>query len=176
MSSKKEWFVSLKNLQPSELEYYLEEQASKGMILKKIGEMGLFYYEFEEGEATKTKYVVDKSGLPKEVYIKSLTDNGWELMGTNGPFYIWRQDYTEKRPKDFTDMLIRAKTCKIMAIVCLVITILLCILTIGYGNLIYQTHAYISKLRLASYVIGAIIQIPFILFFARAFLKFRDVR
>lgn len=176
MSVTKEWFVIFKNLQPSELEYFLEEQASKGRILKKIGEMGLFYFEFEEGDVTKTKYVVDKSALPKEVYVKTLLDKGWELMGTNGPFYIWRQDYEDKRPKDFTDVAIREKTCKIMAAVCAVITILLIVLAVGYGNLVYRTWGFLPKWRVGIYILGVVLQIPFVYFFGRAFFKFKDAR
>ena len=107
--SKKEWFVSVKHMQPSELEYYLEAQAANGYILKKLGELAPFYYEFEEGEKTKTKFVVDKTALAKDMYVDTLTGKGWELMGTVGPFYLWRQDYTDKRPKDFTDSAIRGK-------------------------------------------------------------------
>lgn len=176
MSVKKEWFVCFRYLQPSELEYFLEEQAAKGLILKKIGEMGLLYYEFEEGEATKSKYVIDRSELPKDLYVQTLLDKGWELMGTNGPFYIWKQDYTDKRPKDFTDMAIRVKVCKIITIICIVIALLLLALVIGYGNLIYQTYSYISKFKLVFYILGVAIQFPFLYFFGRAILKFKDVK
>lgn len=172
--SKKEWFVSLKHMQPSELEYYLEEQAANGYILKKLGELAPFYYEFEEGEKTKTKFVVDKTALAKDMYVETLLGQGWELMGTVGPFYLWRQDYTDKRPKDFTDNAIRSKACKILSIVAIVITILLVFLMCGYGYHLYQIYAYKNVVKIVIDVIGVIIQIPFIYFFYRAYKKYRD--
>lgn len=172
--SKKEWFVTMRNLQPSELEYYLESQAANGYILKKLGELCLFYYEFEEGKSTKTKYVVDKSALPKELYLQTLTEKGWELMGTAGPFFIWRQDYTDKRPEDFTDYTVRAKMCKIMAIVCAIITFVLVFLMAGYGYAIYQEKQLGVNTHFWIYLIGVVGQIPFIYLFGRAFKKFKD--
>ena len=133
---KKEWFVSVKHMQPSELEYYLEAQAANGYILKKLGELAPFYYEFEEGEKTKTKFVVDKTALAKDMYVDTLTGKGWELMGTVGPFYLWRQDYTDKRPKDFTDSAIRGKACKALSIGALIITLIsACILFLVSNSL-----------------------------------------
>lgn len=172
--SKKEWFVSVKNLQPSELEYFLEAQAANGYILKKLGELAPFYYEFEEGEKTKTKFVVDKSALPKDMYVQTLIDKGWELMGTVGPFYLWRKDYSDKRPDDFTDITIRNKTCKILSIGALVITAILVFLMAGYAYHLYQIYLFRDMVKIVIDIIGVIIQLPFIYFFFRAYRKYRD--
>lgn len=172
--SKKEWFVSVKHMQPSELEYYLEAQAANGYILKKLGELAPFYYEFEEGEKTKTKFVVDKTALAKDMYVDTLTGKGWELMGTVGPFYLWRQDYTDKRPKDFTDSAIRGKACKALSIGALIITLILVLLMFGYGYHLYQIYAFKNAVKIAIDVVGVLIQIPFIRFFFRAYRKYRD--
>jgi len=107
----RKWGVSLKKIVPSELEFYLENMAAEGYMLKNVGETGIFYFEFEEGLAQKAKYVVDISALPKVTYVGTLIDKGWEYLGKTGNCYIWRMVYEDKRPADFTDKICRRRHC-----------------------------------------------------------------
>ena len=81
MAEKKKFFASLRYIVPEDLEFFLEESASQGLILNRLGEGSLFYFDFTEASPEKTKYVADITGLSKGLYMGMLIDKGWEYMG-----------------------------------------------------------------------------------------------
>lgn len=164
-TSIKEWFVSLKYIVPSEMEYYLEEKAAEGYMLKEVGQMGLFYFEFQEDKVQKCKYVVDISALPKTLYMSTLIDKGWEYLGKTGNCYIWRKCYENERPDDFADYSCRKKHCLRFGLAMLLIAIIL-LAAIGYliwG--IYMEKKYGVNTHIITYIVEAVIDLPFALLF-----------
>lgn len=161
----KKWFVALTKIVPSEMERYLEEMAAEGYQLRNIGEMGLFYFPFEQSPKLKSKYVVDISALPKVMYMETLLKKDWEYLGKTGNCYIWRKNYDDVRPEDFTDKICRAKHCKRMGIFFSLMTLLCLALTVSlvYG-IVLELKNNIST-HVAMYIIEIIFQIPFILYF-----------
>lgn len=164
----KKYFVSLKKIVPSEMEYYLEEMAANGMMLKNLGEMGFFYFEFEEDIPQKCKYVVDISSLPKRLYIETLVDKGWEYMGKTGNCYVWRQVYEDKRPEDFVDHACRRNHClrmgigfAFMACVCVLLA-----LALVWGCMV--EHRYATAVHVPLYLSEAFIQLPMAYYFGWA--------
>lgn len=163
---KKEWFMLFRYPVPADMEYYLEEQASLGYYLEPIGEKGLFYYEFSEAKSGKCKYMVDISKLPKSMYMETLIREGWQYMGTSGNCYIWKQQYTDERPKDMSDRLCKLNHCKIWAVIMLLLSILFLGVIIGFAYSFYYEIKMNVMEKHYIYIIEAIINIPFFIVFA----------
>lgn len=161
----KEWFVSLKHIVPSDMEYYLEEKAAQGYMLQEVGETGMFYFEFAEQMAEKCKYVVDITSLPKTMYMQSVIEKGWEYLGKSGNCYIWRKCYKDERPEDFADLEARKKYCKRMGIGMAIITFLFLAATIGLIWALFWENSRDQLIHLIPYTTEAVINLPFIICF-----------
>lgn len=46
---------------------------------------------------------MDLQAAPKNEYIKTYKDFGWEFVGQMSSIYIWRKEYTDERPEAFSD-------------------------------------------------------------------------
>lgn len=163
--SKKAWLIPIKYPIPEDLEYYLEEMAAEGYILQPLGEKSLFFYEFEEGKRQKTKYMVDKSTMPMDVYTKMMLDRGWEYMGKSGNCVVWRQDYDEKRPEDCSDKFCKNRHTKNMGIIFLIIALLFVITAgaLGYG--FYYEKKMNAEYLHYGYILQAVLHLPFAIYF-----------
>lgn len=162
---EKVWGVSLKKIVPQELEYYLEEKAVEGYRLEPIGEVGLFFFQFKPCESHKVKYVVDSTKLDVEMYKETLIKKGWEYMGTSANFHVWRQEYTDKRPDDFTDTYIRGKSTLTLGIIFLIVGLLCLAVAVGSVYGIYLEHQVGIRRNLVLYIIQTVVSIPFIAYF-----------
>ena len=165
---EKKFFMSLRKVVPSDLEYYLEQQASNGKMLKPVGESGFLFYEFYDAAPTKCKYVVDVSALPKALYIETLINDNWEYLGRTLNCYVWRKCYEQERPNDFSDKECKRKHClrmglgfAVAALVCLIL-----LFALIWGCMFEHRNGINSHIMM--YVIEAIIQIPFVSYFAWA--------
>lgn len=174
----KNWFASLKYIVPTDMEYFLEEKAAEGYMLKEIGSMGLFYFEFVEEMSQKCKYVVDVTKLPKSLYMETVMEKGWEYMGRTGNCYVWRQRYQDSRPEDFADQATRKKYCLRMGLLML----LFCLIFLGaVGALIwgvYFEHSKGMSVHTSAYIVEAVINLPFAVYFgyqAKKMLTFKEV-
>lgn len=161
----KKWFAALKYIKPGDMEDFLEYSSRDGMHLKMIGQMGLFYFEFEEGEPRKYRYIVDITALPKVMYMQTLIDKGWEYMGKTGNCFVWRMEYDERRPDNFADKFCLKKHCKKMGIVAL-LALLLCMAAAGalvYGAVMERNYGY--DRYYVSYLVEALLQLPLMAYF-----------
>ena len=61
MGEKKKLFASLRYIVPSELEEFLEQQASEGMILRFLSQGSLFYFTFASEEPEESAEGTDGS-------------------------------------------------------------------------------------------------------------------
>ena len=163
--NKKDWFAALKHPVPADMEYYLEEKASQGLMLCPVGEKGFFYFEFIEDEPQKCKYMVDISKLPKSLYMETMIDNGWSYLGKSGNCYIWRQSYEDVRPKDLSDKVCKQNHCRNLGLIMLFLAILC---TVAAGALIwgfiYEIQMEAVK-RHYTYIVEAVLQVPLFLYF-----------
>ena len=167
--NSKVWFAALKYIVPTEMEYFLEEEAAEGWQLKPVGEMGLFYFEFVEAKPSKCRYVVDVTALPKHLYMQTLSEKEWEYMGNSGNCHIWRKTYEETRPKDFADRICRKNHCKRLGIAMLIFMVL-CLaaaLALIWGYM-YEGKMQAEGPRHVIYLVEAALQVPFILYFGWA--------
>ncbi len=156
MAAVKKYFVSLKHIAPSDLEYYLEEMASSGYALKPFTESGLIYFEFEEVRTERVRYVVDITGLQKQFYMGSLLDRGWEYLGQSFNCHIWRKGYVNgKRPEDFADNDFIRKHCIRLGIAFALLSALVAVLIAGYAYLIWKAGSA-HKIGLHELVYGVL--------------------
>ena len=131
MAVQKKMFTALKYIVPSEMETYLEEMSMDGKILRPVGEGGLFYFEFIEEKAQKTRFIVDHTSMSKVSYMQTAIDKGWDYMGKSFNCYIWRKNYEDSnRPEAFTDQAGVQKHClrqglvmTVMALACLALAV-----------------------------------------------------
>lgn len=88
---------------PDDFEAWLEKLALKGLHPKAIGQFSSVFMSFKKGEPKSYRYVLDLQAAPKSDYITMYTDFGWELCGQMASTYLWRKEYSGKRPESFTD-------------------------------------------------------------------------
>lgn len=172
VEKKKCWFAPFKYPTPELMEYYLEEMASEGYSLEPVGEKGMFYYEFTDAKAGKCKFMVDKSELPKAMYVETILKSGWELMGQSMNCYIWRQYYENERPQDMTDAVCLKKHSRNMFFGMLLgaLILLVAIATLIGGYIILSKHGKAAGKYF--YFIEAAILAPICMYFFWASRKF----
>ena len=99
------------------------------------------------------------------MYKETLEKKGWELLGTTANFYVWRQDYEDKRPEDFTDMICRKKHMLTIGLIFFIVGVLCLILAIGSIYGIYLEHRVGIQTHMLLNSIQTVVQIPFIAYF-----------
>ena len=170
--NKKVWFALLKHPVPYEMEEYLEKMEEEGYSLMPLSDKSLFYYEFTECMSRKSIYIVDKSNLPKTMYMQGMLDREWEFIGNSGDCVIWRKIYEGERPKYDGDKYAVGLHCRKMGIIfCIaaVIAILAaCALIAGFTY--EQTHG--AEVKRYSYFVEAFFQLPLFFYCAIVARKF----
>ena len=84
------------------IEKYLEDMAKNGWHLKEVSH-SLLVFHFVEGEPRKTSFSVDYRSKEDKEYFAILEDAGWQCLGKGAGWFIWRQEYTNNKPKIYTD-------------------------------------------------------------------------
>ena len=188
MGEKKKLFASLRYIVPSELEEFLEQQASEGMILRFLSEGSLFYFTFasEEPEESaegadgsedtedsavkektpeKIKYAVDCTGLSKALYMETLINKGWEYSGRTMNCYIWKKRYTGlDRPEDFTDKAALKKHCLVLGVLFFLFAAVILSL---WAVMIWEMVKFdpeIMKNKIPVFIVSMVIQLPVMLY------------
>ncbi|MBR5421560.1 MAG: DUF2812 domain-containing protein [Lachnospiraceae bacterium] len=171
MAVQKSLLASLKHIVPSDLEYYLEEKNAEGLKLLPLGQGSLFFLQFSEETPQRYRYVVDCPTMQKVSYMKRLTEEGWELMGSSFSFYIWRKHYEEgQRPEDFADKAGQRSHCLRLGIILLIFALAFVGL---FGAMIWSLRREYLLMgmaagRMACYILIIALQLPFIFLFGRA--------
>ena len=172
MADKKNFFASLRYIVPEDLEYFLEEKASEGFKLERLGESSLFYFDFTEDTPEKVKYVADVTGLSKALYMQMLIDKEWEYMGKVMNCYLWRKTYSgSKRPEDFADKkgirshcLKMGLTFALMALILIAVYVMMSVVLVAEGKAGNYSHV-------TGYGLAMGLQLPFLLYFIWAAYK-----
>lgn len=104
MKTKKIFLCSVfRKVVPAEYETWFEQLALEGWFPQNIKHTSSFVMSFVKGAPKKYRYVVDVQAVPKDNYISSYQDFGWEFVGQMSGIYVWRKEYTDKRPEAFSD-------------------------------------------------------------------------
>lgn len=102
----KNYFIFKSNYSgPYRYENRLEALAAKGWILEDIE--GNFRHTFVKGKPKKIRFFQDnvKISINESPYYKQLfKDDGWTLVYSSPPFYLWSKEYDEVRPEPNTEI------------------------------------------------------------------------
>lgn len=104
MKTKKRFFWSVfRKVVPADYETWFEKLALEGWHPQNIKHISSFVMSFIKGAPKKYRYVVDLQAIPKDNYILTYKDFGWEFVGQMSSIFIWRKEYTNVRPEAFSD-------------------------------------------------------------------------
>ena len=169
MAVQKKMFAALKYIVPSEMETYLEEMSADGKILRPVGEGGLFYFEFTEEKAQKTRFIVDHSPMSKVLYMQTAIDKGWDYMGKSFNCYIWRKNYEDcNRPEAFTDQPGVQKHCLRQGLVMAAMALVCLALAVAIIYFIQAERRQGINDHTVQYAVMLATQLPFIIYFGWA--------
>lgn len=103
-NSKKVWLSAFRNVVPAEYENWLEQLALQGWNVDSIGQWSSVAMTFYRSEPKKYRYIFDIQPFPKKEYKSIYEQFGWEFVGQMASCFIWRREYTDKRPESFTSI------------------------------------------------------------------------
>lgn len=95
---------AFKYVVPADYEAWFENLAANGWYPKKIGQWSSIAMTLLRREPKKYRYVVDMQALPKKDYKSTYEQFGWEFIGQMASAFVWRKEYTDKRPESFSEM------------------------------------------------------------------------
>ena len=131
---------------PDKLENYLEEMELKGYNLYKISKIGLAFY-FIKGEPRKVAYCVDYQKSVSDSYYEINRADGWISKFTSltpfNNYIIWAKEYTEEKPKLYSDKEILLKQARKNCISGCVVALMLLVL---YGSItVLSVQSYLNN-------------------------------
>lgn len=100
---KTEWFSTFKYVVPAEYEQWLEKLAAEGWNVDKIGQWSSIRMVFEKTEPKRYRYIFDINIKNDKEYKTAYEEFGWEFVGQMASCFIWRKEYSDRRPESFTD-------------------------------------------------------------------------
>ena len=101
-NTKTVWLSPFRNVVPADYENWLEQLALQGWNIDHIGQWSSVAMTFYRSEPKKYRYVYDLQAFPKKGYKSIYQQFGWEFVGQMASCFIWRKEYTDKRPESFT--------------------------------------------------------------------------
>ncbi|MCH4198725.1 MAG: DUF2812 domain-containing protein [Clostridium tyrobutyricum] len=103
MKNKKTiWLSVFRNFVPTDYENWLEQLALQGWNIDHINQWSSIIMTFHRSEPKKYRYIFDLQVFSKEDYKNTYEQFGWEFVGKMASCFIWRKEYTNKRPESFT--------------------------------------------------------------------------
>lgn len=99
----RKYFTTYRNVVPSDYEKWLEDLAAEGWHPTKIRHFSSIVMKFEKSEPRQYKYSVELLGKLSKDRIKTYEDFGWEYVGRMSSIFVWRKQYSDKKPEMFTE-------------------------------------------------------------------------
>lgn len=101
---KRIWLSAFRHVVPAGYEKWFEDLEARGWHVDKIGQWSSILMTFRRAEPRQYRYVVDMQFSHRRGYIAMYEQFGWEFVGQMASSYVWRREYTDKRPESFSDM------------------------------------------------------------------------
>lgn len=98
------WLSAFKHVIPADYENWLEELASQGWNIDRIGQWSSVRMVFTKTTPRKYRYVYDIQQNPKKDYQATYEQFGWEFVGIMASCFLWRKEYSGERPEAFSDL------------------------------------------------------------------------
>lgn len=102
-NKKRVWLSAFTNVVPADYEKWLENLASQGWHVDKIGQWSSICMTFKRGKPKQYRFVYDMQAIPQKYYKTTYEQFGWEFVGQMASAFIWRKEYTHERPESFSD-------------------------------------------------------------------------
>jgi hypothetical protein len=104
MSDKKiVLFSAFRYLLPSDYESWLERMAAEGWHIDHFRQWSSIFMTFKRGTPKRYRFVYDPQVSPREEYIPTYKQFGWEYLGRMASAHFWRMEYENERPEAFSD-------------------------------------------------------------------------
>jgi len=108
MIKKFYWLPVFRKFIPADLETWMENLASEGWNIDKLGMFSILRLTFQKTEPKRYRYVFDmnfSTSYRHEEYRQTYEQFGWEYVGRfNANTFLWRKEYADERPESFTDI------------------------------------------------------------------------
>lgn len=104
ITKKVVWLSAFKHVIPADYENWLEEMASQGWNIDRIGQWSSVRMVFTKTTPRKYRYVYDIQQNPKKDYQATYEQFGWEFVGIMASCFMWRKEYSGERPEAFSDL------------------------------------------------------------------------
>lgn len=104
ITKKVVWLSAFKYVIPADFENWLEEMASQGWNIDRIGQWSSIRLVFTKTTPKKYRYVYDIQTNPKNDYQSTYEQFGWEFVGIMASCFMWRKIYSGERPEAFSDL------------------------------------------------------------------------
>jgi hypothetical protein len=98
------WFSAFKHVIPADYENWLEDMASQGWNIDRIGQWSSIRLVFTKTTPKIYRYVYDVQQNPKKDYRATYEQFGWEFVGIMASCFMWRKEYSGERPEAFSDV------------------------------------------------------------------------
>ena len=98
-----EWFTAFRHVVPTNYEEWFEGLAEAGWHPVKINHLSSMRMVLEKSKPRKYKYAIELLGRLTPERKAMYADFGWEYVGRMSSIFVWRKEYTDKRPEMFSD-------------------------------------------------------------------------
>jgi len=132
-------FSAFRYLLPSDYENWLERMAAEGWHFNRFRQWSSLFMVFRRGEPKRYRFVYDSQVSPRQEYIPTYRQFGWEYLGRMASAHFWRMEYKDERPEAFSDQeSIAKRNRRTIAAVSVSFTIfLVAVLAIGISLLFF---------------------------------------
>ena len=134
MIDKKTVLLSaFRHLLPSDYEDWMEKMAAQGWYIDRFRQWSSIIMTFYRGEPKKYRFVYDPQVTPRNDYISTYEQFGWEYLGRMASAHMWRMEYKDERPQAFSDQesIVKRNKRTIAAVSVSFIIFLITVLVIG---------------------------------------------
>ena len=165
MKNKKTvWLSVFRNVVPADYEIWLEQLAMQGWNIDQIGQWSSVAMTFHRSEPKKYRYIYDLKACPKKEYKSTYEQFGWELVGQMASCFIWRKEYTDKRPESFTNHESLEKRNKQVISAVSVSFIMFLIVSIVLITDFIITFSNLSTSSIVQFILGTVLSFAFTLY------------
>jgi hypothetical protein len=158
------WLSAFRNVVPADYENWLEHLALQGWNIDSIGQWSSIVMTFYHSEPKKYRYIYDIQVKNKKEYKSTYEQFGWEFVGQMASCFIWRKEYTDKRPESFTSLESLEKRNKQVVSAVSVSFIMFLILFIVLVTSFAITFSNLTTNSILQFIIGIVLSSAFAIY------------
>jgi hypothetical protein len=98
------FFSAFRHLLPTDYENWLEQMAAEGWHIHHFRQWHSLVMTFQRDKPKRYRFVYDPQVAPRQEYIATYEQFGWEYLGRMASAHFWRMEYEGERPQAFSDL------------------------------------------------------------------------